>query len=104
MPRPHRDISVIVALLAGSVVLAQLRFLFSYPIPDTGMWFGDESWMMLIAKGMIATGAPKIPEAIGSTLSHSTGLVVGSLWFYSFLYGLPATVFSSLTDPVAIGR
>ncbi|MEO8872579.1 MAG: hypothetical protein ABI444_07890 [Candidatus Kapaibacterium sp.] len=92
------------------LLIEQTRFLFVYPIPDTAMWFGDESWMMLLGRGLIKTGSARFPEALGSTLFHSTGLIVGSLWGYALLYGAPgywwghSVMFGHAFTLVEIGR
>src|SRR5207245_573587 len=79
-------------------------FLFCYPVPDTGMWFGDETWTMLTLRALIRTGVACVPEALGSSLAHSNGLVNGSIWIAGVLYGIPASLFATLGSPVAIGR
>ena len=96
--------SLVLLLLIGAVLLQQTRFLFVYPVPDTGMWFGDESWTMLTARALAASGVARIPEAVGSSLAHSNGLVNGSIWITGLLYGLPANLFGAIATPVDIGR
>jgi hypothetical protein len=103
--RPARDwLSLILLVLICAVLIQQTRFLFVYPVPDTGMWFGDESWTMLTARALASTGVAHIPEAVGSSLAHSNGLVNGSVWLTGFLYGTPAHIFESIATPVEIGR
>src|SRR5438270_11205922 len=102
--RTHR--TLLIALLAASaiVLIDQARFLYTYPVPDTGMWFGDETWTMLTVREIARSGIARIPEALGSSLAHSNGFVNGCVWISGFIYGLPALLFSSLASPVAIGR
>ncbi|MDP4199432.1 MAG: hypothetical protein Q8922_09890 [Bacteroidota bacterium] len=96
----HSVLLVLILLL----LIDQSRFLFTYPVPDTGMWFGDESWTMLTARAFAATGVAHMPEAIGSSLAYSNGLINGSIWITGLLYGIPATFLALLASPVAIGR
>jgi hypothetical protein len=92
-------------LILIAIVLAdQARFLFFYPVPDTGMWFGDESWTMLTVRALARTGIARVPEALGSSLAHSNGLVNGSIWLSGLIYGVPAAILSAVANPVAIGR
>ena len=94
-----------VLLILITVILAdQARFLFVYPVPDTGMWFGDESWTMLTVRALARTGIARVPEAIGSSLAHSNGLINGSIWLSGLIYGVPAAIFSNTASPVMIGR
>lgn len=95
---------IVFLALTCVVLFEQVRFLFVYPVPDTGMWFGDESWTMLTARALAKTGVAHIPEAIGSSLAHSNGLVNGSIWITGFLYGLPALLFGATATLVSIGR
>lgn len=103
----RRSQLVIRNLLVGLIALLvadQTRFLFTYPVPDTGMWFGDESWTMLTARALAHSGVARVPEALGSSLAQSNGFVNGSIWITGLLYGIPANLFASLASPVAIGR
>ncbi len=95
---------VTVIVLIAIVLADQARFLFVYPVPDTGMWFGDETWTMLTLRALVRTGIARVPEAIGSSLAHSNGLVNGSIWISGLVYGVPASLFSNIASPVAIGR
>ncbi len=94
-----------VLLLLIAVVLAdQAQFLFAYPVPDTGMWFGDESWTMLTVRALARSGVARVPEALGSSLAHSNGLINGSIWLSGLIYGVPAILFDNIASPVVIGR
>ena len=68
------------------------------------MWFGDESWTMLTVRALARTGIARVPEALGSSLAHSNGLINGSIWVSGLIYGIPAAIFSAIASPVAIGR
>jgi hypothetical protein len=91
-------------ILIGIVLVDQARFLFVYPVPDTGMWFGDESWTMLTVRALARTGVARVPEALGSSLAHSNGLINGSIWLSGLIYGVPTMLFANIASPVAIGR
>ena len=94
----------VLLILIGIVLADQARFLFTYPVPDTGMWFGDESWTMLTVRALARTGIARVPEALGSSLAHSNGLINGSIWLSGLIYGVPATLFADVASPVVIGR
>lgn len=96
--------TVVLFVLIAIVLADQARFLFAYPVPDTGMWFGDETWTMLTVRALARTGIACVPEALGSSLAHSNGLLNGSIWISGLIYGVPATLFAHMTSPVAIGR
>src|SRR5665213_1136205 len=96
--------AIVLALLIAIVLVDQARFHFVYPVPDTGMWFGDETCTMLTVRALARTGIACVPEALGSSLAHSNGLVNGSIWISGLIYGVPAAIFSHTASPVAIGR
>ena len=97
-------LSIILLGLIVIVLIDQARFLFVYPVPDTGMWFGDETWTMLTLRELARSGIARVPEAIGSSLAHSNGLINGSVWISGLIYGVPALVFRTIASPVSIGR
>ena len=68
------------------------------------MWFGDESWTMLTLRALARTGVARVPEALGSSLAHSNGLINGSIWISGLTYGVPAMLFANDASPVIIGR
>lgn len=92
---------LLAAILA--VIAYQSIYLFSYPQIDTGWWFGDESWTMLTLREMARSGIARIPEAIGSSIAESNGLVNGVVWLSALVYGVPAMFVRSLS-PVETGR
>ncbi len=75
-----------------------------YPLPDSWMWWGDETWRMLSSRDLILTGHPVITQALGSTLSSSVGLVGSSSWITELLYGIPAALAGKGADIILIGR
>ncbi len=102
--RDSNRLKPVLLLLIAIVLADQARFLFVYPVPDTGMWFGDESWTMLTVRALARTGIARVPEAIGSSLAHSNGLINGCIWLSGLIYGVPAALFSNAASPVMIGR
>lgn len=97
-------LAALFAVLTVIVLADQARFLYVYPVTDTGMWFGDETWTMLTVRALARTGVARVPEALGSSLAHSNGLINGSIWISGLLYGAPASALSNIASPVAIGR
>jgi hypothetical protein len=102
--RTGNKLRPLLLILIAIVLANQVRFLFFYPVPDTGMWFGDESWTMLTVRALARTGIARVPEALGSSLAYSNGLVNGSIWISGLIYGVPVAIFSTIANPVAIGR
>jgi hypothetical protein len=102
--RSGDKLRALLLILIAIVLADQARFLFFYPVPDTGMWFGDESWTMLTVRALARTGVARVPEALGSSLAHSNGLVNGCIWLSGLIYGVPAAVLSTIANPVPIGR
>jgi hypothetical protein len=102
--RGRDGLATVLLILITFVLVDQARFLFVYPVPDTGMWFGDESWTMLTLRALARSGIARVPEAIGSSLAHSNGLINGSIWISGLIYGVQAAIWSHVASPVAIGR
>ena len=102
--KDHRWLLWLLLILSAIVFADQSRYLYMYPVPDTGMWFGDETWTMLTVRTLARMGIACIPEALGSSLAHSNGLVNGSIWLSGIVYGIPANLFVWVASPVAIGR
>jgi hypothetical protein len=79
--------------------------LYSLPLPDSALyWYGDESWLMLEARTQIMEGIARHPFALGATLSHHIGILLGNTWITSALYGIPATIFATSFPIILIGR
>ncbi|HET6401621.1 MAG TPA: hypothetical protein VFH95_09505 [Candidatus Kapabacteria bacterium] len=97
-------LAIVLVVLVAGVLFDQARFLFVFPVPDTGMWFGDETWTMLTLRALARTGVARVPEALGSSLAHSNGLINGSVWISGLIYGVPAAIFSNAASTVAVGR
>lgn len=97
-------LSTVLLVVVVVITIDQARFLFVYPVPDTGMWFGDETWTMLTLRELAHSGIARVPEAIGSSLAHSNGLINGSVWISGLVYGVPANLFRNSASPVSIGR
>jgi hypothetical protein len=90
--------------IALVVFFTQLRSLFYFPVFDSYLWWGDESWLMLEFREQIAHGLLRHPLALGSTLNASNGLLLSNMWITALLYGTPQLIFAHVHDPVFIGR
>ena len=95
--------NVLLALTAALFML-QLLSLFTTPIPDSYLWWGDESWLMIEFRTQILEGVFRHPYALGSSLEHGSGLLFGNMWIPVVLYGLPASLFKNGIDIILIGR
>jgi hypothetical protein len=93
-------------LLAVSTALFMLQILSLYttPVPDSYLWWGDESWLMLEFRTQILEGVFRHPYALGSSLEHGSGLLFGNMWVSALLYGAPATLLKGGPDIILIGR
>lgn len=93
-----------IAALIAVVIMLETFDLTVFPVVDTGLWFGDESWTMATLMSMAQHGVARVPEAIGSSLAISNGFVNGSVWIAAVLYGIPAMLLRSIASPVVAGR
>jgi hypothetical protein len=92
-------------LLATAIFLLDVQSLYTTPIPDSYLWWGDESWLMIEFRNQILHGVFSQPYALGSTLTHGSGIVFGNMWLTALLYGLPASMIRPETmDIVLLGR
>jgi hypothetical protein len=91
-------------ILIVGLLVTQTRYLILSPVPDSAMWWGDESWRMLQMRDLLLAGKPLIREALGSTLSLNTGLITCSNWLSGLIYGIPLLVWGASTNLIFIGR
>ncbi len=97
--------SLLLLLLPVLVFLfVSIRTLYLFPVADSYRWYGDETWMLLAWRNLIAHGQMAVPVALGSTLQSSPGLLLGSGWVAALFYGVPQILFDASTDPILIGR
>jgi hypothetical protein len=94
---------MVLVVLAAGLLMFELTALFSTPIPDSYLWWGDESWLMLEFKAQIASGHFHHPFALGSTLQQGSGPIFSNMWITALLYGGAATLFKS-TNVIIVGR
>ncbi|HET6401620.1 MAG TPA: hypothetical protein VFH95_09500 [Candidatus Kapabacteria bacterium] len=105
VPQRLEGLAVVVLAIAALVFLGMsARTLYQFPVPDSYRWYGDETWLMLAWKNLIAHGRMVVPIALESTLQQSPGLLLGSSWFTALWYGVPQLLFPPHFDPVTIGR
>ncbi|MFI5201955.1 MAG: hypothetical protein ACHQNE_06180, partial [Candidatus Kapaibacterium sp.] len=98
---------VFYALLALVTILVMLELLslYSTPVPDSYLWWGDESWLMIEFRTQILTGVFRHPYALGSSLAQGSGVVFGNMWVPALFYGVPAALVSPVAmDIVLLGR
>jgi hypothetical protein len=103
----HREDAVFSTLLAlgGAVFMLQLLSLYSTPVPDSYLWWGDESWLMIEFRTQIIHGVFRHPYALGSSLASGSGLILGNMWVPAILYGIPAALVDApKMDIVLLGR
>jgi hypothetical protein len=81
----------------------QLRTLYSVPVFDSARWGGDESWLMREYVNQMEHGVLLYPEYFGGE-KRMNGVLAGSIWGNSFLFGLPGMYFFPRFDYVSIGR
>ncbi|HZK77050.1 MAG TPA: hypothetical protein VFD13_09095, partial [Candidatus Kapabacteria bacterium] len=91
--------------LVTIIVMLELLSLYSTPVPDSYLWWGDESWLTIEFRTQILTGVFRHPYALGSSLAHGSGMVFGNMWIPALFYGVPATLVSPIAmDIVLLGR
>ncbi len=96
---------LVLVALATLLLMAELLSLYSTPIPDSYLWWGDESWLMIEFRTQILTGIFRHPYALGSSLVTGSGVIFGNMWVPALLYGVPAALVSPTTmDIVLLGR
>jgi len=105
VPQRIEGLAGIVIAIATIVFLAaSVHTLYQFPAPDSYRWYGDETWLMLAWKSLIAHGRMVVPIALESMLAKPPGLLLGSSWFTALWYGLPQLLFPPHFDPITIGR
>ena len=91
--------------LAVLILMVELLSIYSMPVPDSYLWWGDESWLMVEFRTQILTGIFRHPYALGSTLAQGSGMIFGNMWVPAVLYGIPAAIISPVAmDIVLLGR
>ncbi len=97
-------VAVVLAMAVLVFLAMSAHTLYRFPVPDSYRWYGDETWMLLAWKSLLAHGSMTVPIALESTLTKAPGLLLGSSWFTALWYGLPQLLAPSRVDPVSIGR
>ena len=91
--------------LAAAIFLLDLLSLYSTPVPDSYLWWGDESWLMLEFRNQMMHGVFFHPYALGSSLAQGSGIIFGNMWVTALFYGIPAALISpERMDIVLLGR
>src|SRR5437868_3239983 len=94
----------ILLALATALIMLQMLSLYTTPVPDSYLWWGDESWLMIEFRTQILEGVFRHPYALGSSLEHGSGLLFGNMWVTALFYGLPAALLKNGPDIILIGR
>lgn len=103
--RSEEIIFSVLLLLAFAIFLLEVRSLYSTPIADSYLWWGDETWLMLEFRNQMLHGVFSHPYALGSSLLHGNGIIFGNMWATAFCYGFPAALISpARMDIVLVGR
>jgi hypothetical protein len=91
--------------IASAIFLLDLLSLYSTPVPDSYLWWGDESWLMLEFRNQMMHGVFLHPYALGSSLAHGSGIIFGNMWVTAIFYGIPAAFITpAQMDIVLLGR
>ena len=91
--------------IASAIFLLDLISLYSTPVPDSYLWWGDESWLMLEFRNQMMHGVFQHPYALGSSLAHGSGIIFGNMWVPAIFYGIPAALITpERMDIVLLGR
>ncbi len=91
--------------LVTLLVMLELLSLYSTPVPDSYLWWGDESWLLLEFRTQMLTGIFRHPYALGSSLAQGSGMIFGNMWIPALFYGIPAALVSPVAmDIVLLGR
>jgi len=98
-------LAILLLAISGVVFLAiSASSLYYLPVADSYRWYGDETWMMLGWKSLISHGTASVPIALGSTLQHPPGLLLGSGWISAVFYGVPQLLLPASINIVSAGR
>jgi hypothetical protein len=92
-----------VLMLEVAFIVFQVSSLETTPVGDSGCWWGDESWLMSEYREQVTTGVLRHPNAFGASVHTSNGVLFGSMWASSIIYGVPSILASS-ADMVVLGR
>lgn len=91
-------LSLTIASLAISA-----KYLYTTPLPNSWIfWSGDETQSMQEERAQIEHGVYQYPSAYGSIYSKHSGILKGSVWVTSLMYGGAWIVTDQ--NPVEVGR
>ncbi len=97
---------IVPMLLLGAIVFslwANIQTLYTFPTPNSWVyWDGDETQAMAESHSQVTTLLYAYPNAVGSIFQHGSGILKGSVWFSSLLYGGAMILIHS--NPVDVGR
>jgi len=100
----ERWVGYALLMLTALTFVMQTGSIAVFPIANATRWFSDETWVMEEAQSQIETGVVTYPHARASSLTSAKGMLLGTPWISSVLYGLPITLSPQGSDIVLIGR
>lgn len=102
-PRSFRIAAWVILGLSALLFLIQLQSLQTFPIADSVRWGGDETWLMREFGNQARTGVMSYPESYDGTV-RTDGVLAGSMWVESLLYGVTGNALTPRYTLVEIGR
>jgi hypothetical protein len=98
-----RVLIALLALLTIASLAISAKYLYTTPFPNSWIfWSGDETQAMQEERAQIEHGIYQYPSAYGSIYSKHSGVLKGSVWITSVVYG-GAAILTGL-NPVEVGR
>ncbi len=98
--------AIVPILLIGAICFSlyiNVRSIFTFPAPNSWIyWDGDETQAMVECQSQVTKLLYAYPNAAGSLFQHGSGILKGSVWITSLIYGGAASLIRA--NPVDIGR
>lgn len=86
-----------------ALLVRQAMSLSYTPLPNSYLWWGDETWLMLEFRTQMLEGVFRHPFAFGSSIFQGNPMILSSMWLTALLYG-GVSLISRYADLVLIGR
>ena len=98
--------AIVPALLLAAILFSlwvNLQSLYTFPAPNSWIyWDGDETQAMAENHSQVTTLLYAYPNAVGSIFQHGSGILKGSIWIASLIYGGSASLIAA--NSVDVGR
>src|SRR5947209_13858405 len=96
-------IQVVLAMMLSVVLWTNWQSLYYYPTPNSWIyWAGDETQAMSESVSQVQHGIYAYPQAVGSVFENGAGIIKGSVWLTSVMYGSVALLVHG--NVVDVGR